>query len=199
MSFLAAASIAARVVAASSSRSVSRRMERQYARFAFHSDDLQVGRHTSRRKHLDQVPDTRVTLVGRLIPRESRPSPPASKTSALRRQSRFAQASGSKTGATSKPTRSLLAVTATKRSARSAPREIACVVIDDDDLHAQLWEIDENLMRAELSPSERASCTARRKAIYEALHPEAKHRGRSEEGGIKSQSLRHEKACPLHR
>jgi ParB-like chromosome segregation protein Spo0J len=31
--------------------------------------------------------------------------------------------------------------------------EIACVVTDDDDLHAQLWEIDENLMRAELSPS----------------------------------------------
>jgi ParB/RepB/Spo0J family partition protein len=61
--------------------------------------------------------------------------------------------------------------------------EIACVVTDDDDLHAQLWEIDENLMRAELSPSERASCTARRKEIYEALHPEAKHGGDRKGGG----------------
>ncbi|RXT46094.1 hypothetical protein B6S44_24950 [Bosea sp. Tri-44] len=34
--------------------------------------------------------------------------------------------------------------------------------------------IDENLCRAELSPAERASQTARRKAIYEELHPEAK-------------------------
>jgi ParB-like nuclease domain len=61
--------------------------------------------------------------------------------------------------------------------------EIACVVTDDDDLHAQLWEIDENLIRAELSPSERASCTARRKEIYEALHPEAKHGGDRKSGG----------------
>lgn len=34
--------------------------------------------------------------------------------------------------------------------------------------------IDENLCRAELSPAERASQTARRKAIYEELHPETR-------------------------
>lgn len=33
----------------------------------------------------------------------------------------------------------------------------------------------ENLCRAELSPAQSAYQTARRKEIYEALHPEAKH------------------------
>jgi ParB-like chromosome segregation protein Spo0J len=55
--------------------------------------------------------------------------------------------------------------------------EIDCIVVSDDDLHAELSMIDENLCRNELSPSERAMQTARRKAIYEELHPEAKHGG----------------------
>lgn len=50
--------------------------------------------------------------------------------------------------------------------------EIDCIVVDDDDLHAELSMIDENLCRNELSPAERAQQTARRKAIYEELHPE---------------------------
>lgn len=50
--------------------------------------------------------------------------------------------------------------------------EIACDVVSDDDLHAELAMIDENLCRAELSPSDRARQTARRKAIYIELHPE---------------------------
>jgi ParB-like chromosome segregation protein Spo0J len=54
-------------------------------------------------------------------------------------------------------------------------REISAIVSDDDDLHAELAMIDENLMRAELSPSDRATQTARRKAIYEELHPETAH------------------------
>ena len=45
-------------------------------------------------------------------------------------------------------------------------REIASIVVDDDDLHAELAMIDENLCRAELSPADRAKQTARRKAIY---------------------------------
>lgn len=54
---------------------------------------------------------------------------------------------------------------------------ITCNVVEDDDLHAELAMIDENLCRAELSPSDRASQTARRKAIYEELHPETAHGG----------------------
>lgn len=50
--------------------------------------------------------------------------------------------------------------------------EIECVVVHDDDLRAELAMIDENLCRAELSPSDRARQTARRKAIYLELHPE---------------------------
>lgn len=56
---------------------------------------------------------------------------------------------------------------------RKLGAEVAeCVVIDADALHAELAEIDENLMRAELSPADRAAQTARRKAIYLELHPE---------------------------
>jgi ParB-like chromosome segregation protein Spo0J len=55
--------------------------------------------------------------------------------------------------------------------------EIECAIVTDDDLHAELAMIDENLCRAELSPSERAQQTARRKAIYLELHPETSHGG----------------------
>lgn len=54
---------------------------------------------------------------------------------------------------------------------------VPCLVVEDDDLRAELAMIDENLCRAELSPAERAASTARRKAIYEELHPETTHGG----------------------
>jgi ParB-like chromosome segregation protein Spo0J len=54
---------------------------------------------------------------------------------------------------------------------------VPCIVVNDDDLHAELAMIDENLMRAELGPAERAQGTARRKAIYLELHPETRHGG----------------------
>ena len=50
--------------------------------------------------------------------------------------------------------------------------EIACIVVDDDDLHAELAMIDENLVRSELSPTERARQTARRKESMWSFIPE---------------------------
>jgi len=50
--------------------------------------------------------------------------------------------------------------------------DIPADIVADDDLHAELAMIDENLCRAELTPSDRARQTARRKAIYLELYPE---------------------------
>ena len=62
--------------------------------------------------------------------------------------------------------------------------EIAAIVVDADDLRAELAMIDENLCRAELSPSEKAQQTARRKAIYLELHPETAHGANLEGAGV---------------
>lgn len=55
--------------------------------------------------------------------------------------------------------------------------EIAAIVVTDDDLHAELSMIDENLIRVDLSPADRAKQIARRKVIYQELHPETKSGG----------------------
>ena len=49
--------------------------------------------------------------------------------------------------------------------------EVECKVIEADDLHAELAEIDENVVRANLSDLELCDLLARRKKIYEVLHP----------------------------
>jgi ParB family chromosome partitioning protein len=53
----------------------------------------------------------------------------------------------------------------------------AYIVPLEEELHVELAELDENLIRNELTALERSEHLARRKEIYEALHPEAKHGG----------------------
>jgi ParB-like chromosome segregation protein Spo0J len=54
--------------------------------------------------------------------------------------------------------------------------EINCTIFDDMDAdQAELAEIDENLIRADLTPAEEAVHIGRRKAIYEKVHPETMH------------------------
>jgi ParB family chromosome partitioning protein len=51
----------------------------------------------------------------------------------------------------------------------------AALIVDVDALDRRLIEIDENLMRRELSELDRAVFLAERKAIYEQRHPEARN------------------------
>ncbi len=55
--------------------------------------------------------------------------------------------------------------------------EIECTVSDLDGLQAELAEIDENFVRADLSLVDYGNLLLRRKEIYEALHPETKNGG----------------------
>jgi len=62
--------------------------------------------------------------------------------------------------------------------------EIECNVCELDELHAELAEIDENYIRANLTPLETSQLLFRRKEIYEALHHETKA-GVAQGNGVK--------------
>jgi ParB family chromosome partitioning protein len=63
---------------------------------------------------------------------------------------------------------------------------------NEDSSAVELWralaEIDENLVRRDLTAAQRAKLVAKRKAAYEAVHPETKHgatgRGRAKSGQV---------------
>lgn len=52
---------------------------------------------------------------------------------------------------------------------------IPAIIVDTSDTEARLAEIDENLMRGELSAAERAIHIDKRKLLYEKMHPETQH------------------------
>jgi ParB family transcriptional regulator, chromosome partitioning protein len=65
------------------------------------------------------------------------------------------------------------------------------VVFSGSELEAELLEIEENLVRRELSPLDQATFLAKHKAIWETLHPHTKHGGdrrrksSRQDGGLK--------------
>jgi ParB family chromosome partitioning protein len=54
-------------------------------------------------------------------------------------------------------------------------KQIMCHIVTLDDLHADLAELDENLLRCELSTADRQLALVRRKELYESLYPDTKH------------------------
>ncbi len=56
--------------------------------------------------------------------------------------------------------------------------EVECTVCDIDSIRAELAEIDENVIRRNLTNTEVSSLLARRKKLYETLHPETIARNR---------------------
>ncbi|TVR06141.1 MAG: hypothetical protein EA385_16415 [Salinarimonadaceae bacterium] len=55
--------------------------------------------------------------------------------------------------------------------------QIPAVVVTANKLQAEMRQIDENLVRRELTPLDRATFLARRKELHEAIHPQARHGG----------------------
>jgi len=62
-------------------------------------------------------------------------------------------------------------------------KEIPAFILDADDAICRLWEIDENLVRADLTELERAEHLRERKFWYEQVHQHAKHGGNKTPSG----------------
>lgn len=70
--------------------------------------------------------------------------------------------------------------------------EIECTVSSLGGLQAELAEIDENIVRSDLSALEYGEILLRRKEIYETLHPETRHGGDRKSDEIKTTKCRFE-------
>jgi hypothetical protein len=73
---------------------------------------------------------------------------------------------------------------------RLSPGEIEATVVSLGEAERQLWEIDENLMRADLTELEQSEHLLKRQEIYEWWRPETKRggdRGNQHTGGKPSQ------------
>lgn len=70
--------------------------------------------------------------------------------------------------------------------------EIECTVSSLGGLQAKLAEIDENIVRSDLSALEYGEILLRRKEIYETLHPETRHGGDRKSDEIKTTKSRFE-------
>ncbi|SDH89442.1 ParB N-terminal domain-containing protein, partial [Roseospirillum parvum] len=66
--------------------------------------------------------------------------------------------------------------------------DIPAFVYQGSDEAARLREIDENLVRHELNPLDRAVFLAQRKEVYERLHPEAKHGAQGGRGSKRNEN-----------
>jgi hypothetical protein len=60
---------------------------------------------------------------------------------------------------------------------RMEQESILCRVVDLTDIEAQLWEVDENLIRAALSPAQEAIYVDKRREIHEQLFGKSKAKG----------------------
>lgn len=69
---------------------------------------------------------------------------------------------------------------------------VPCEVVTEDDLHAELAMIDENLCRTNMSKTEESIAANRRKAIYLELHPETGHGGDRKSDQVASFATRSE-------
>ena len=66
--------------------------------------------------------------------------------------------------------------------------EVEVEVYEGSDDEVRLWEIDENLVRHDLNPLDRAVFLAERKALYLKLHPETKHGAQGGAGGQRNEN-----------
>ena len=79
---------------------------------------------------------------------------------------------------------------------RLGRNRIPAIIRDLSGERRELAEIDENLVRDDLSPSQRAAAISRRKELYEELHPETRQGAAPGAGrGRGSRSLDSRKVC----